>query len=132
MAAHLDTLPPLPNVGGQGSERSAPANILALTLDYGPDTVATAQETLRAVAHRCSGGRPHLLIDLRMATDQSEGARLCYRHTLVHLVDRIAIVVGPNVSRFLGEFLVLALRKHHDVRLFLNEDHARLWLSQAE
>ena len=132
MAAHLDTLPPLPNVGEQTSKRNAPPNILALTLDYGQDTAATAQETLRALAARCSGGPRRLLIDLRMVTDQSEGARLCYRHTLVHLVDRIAVVVGPNVSRFLGEFLILALRNHHDVRLFLNEDHARLWLSKPE
>jgi hypothetical protein len=73
-----------------------------------------------------------LLIDLRMVTDQSEGARLCYRHTLVHLVGPVAVVVGPNVSRFLGEFLVRTLRNHHNVRLFLNEDHALAWLSHAE
>jgi hypothetical protein len=132
MAVHLDILPPLPNAGAQGSEGSASSNILALTLDYGPDTAATAQDALRAIGAHCSSGRPHLLIDLRMATDQSEGARVCYRHTLVHLVDRVAIVVGPNVSRFLGEFLALALRNHHDVRLFVNEDYARSWLSKAE
>jgi hypothetical protein len=132
MAAFLDSLPPLPNLGREDSKKSAPANILSLTLAYGSDTATTAQETLRAVASRCAGRSRRLLIDLRMVTDQSEGARLCYRHTLVHLVGPVAVVVGPNVSRFLGEFLVRSLRNHHDVRLFLNEDHARSWLSGVE
>src|SRR6185295_1610431 len=132
MSAYLKSLPPMPNVGTQGSKAIALPNILSLTLAYGPDTAATAQETLRALASRCDGGGRPLLIDLRMVTDQSEGARLCYRHTLPHLVGPVAVVVGPNVSRFLGEFLVLALRSRHEVRLFMNEDHARGWLTTAE
>jgi hypothetical protein len=132
MAAYLKSLPPVPSSVPQGSKTTVPPNILSLTFAYGPDTAATAQETLRAVASRCAGGSRRLLIDLRMVTDQSEGARLCYRHTLVHLVGPVAVVVGPNVSRFLGEFLVRTLRSHHEVRLFLNEDNARSWLSQAE
>jgi len=131
MSADLKSLPPMPSVGTQGPRAIDLPNILSLTLAYGPDTAATAQETLGALASRCEGGGRRLLIDLRMATDQSEGARLCYRHTLPHLVGPVAVVVGPNVSRFLGEFLVLALRNHHEVRLFVNEDHARAWLSRA-
>lgn len=131
MAAFLNSLPPPPNAGARSSGKGAPPDILSLTLAYGPDTATTAQEDLRAVAARCPGGRRRrLLIDLRMVTDQSEGARLCYRYALVHLVGPVAVVVGPNVSRFLGEFLVRTLRLHHEVRLFLNEDHARSWLSE--
>jgi hypothetical protein len=126
MAAFLDSVPPPANTGGETS-KAAP-RILSLTLAHGPDTAETAQEDLLALARRCSGVSRPLLIDLRMATDQSEGARLCYRHTLVHLVGPVAIVVGTNVSRFLGEFLVRALRVHHETRLFVNEERAREWL----
>jgi len=132
MAAQLDSVPPPPSAGVQGSKPGSLPNILAVTLAYGPDTATTAQETLRAIASRCLAGRRRLLIDLRMVTDQSEGARLCYRHTLAHLVGPIAILVGPNVSRFLGEFLVRTLRGRHDIRTFLNEDNARKWLAEAE
>jgi hypothetical protein len=131
-AAFLKSLPPIPLDDAAGSKRGAPSSILEMTLPYGPDNATTAQETLRAVAHHCRGGGRRLLIDLRMATDQTEGARLCYRHTLVHMAGPIAVVVGPNVSRFLGEFLVRELRKHHNVKLFLNEERARLWLNGAE
>lgn len=130
MAAYLESLPPPPDIAEPRSKRGAPFGILSLTLPYGVDTAATAQETLRAVARHCPDGQRRLLIDLRMVTDQSEGARLCYRHTLVHLVGPVAVVVGPNVSRFLGEFLVKELRRKHDVRLFLNDDHARAWLER--
>jgi len=131
MSADLKSLPPLPSVDAEGSKGEALPNILWLTLAYGPDTAATAQETLRALSARCTG-RGRLMIDLRMVTDQSEGARLCYRHTLAHLVGPVAVIVGPNVSRFLGEFLARELRGRHEVRLFLNEDHARAWLSSRE
>jgi len=124
MAAFLESVPPPANV----AEEKADTKILSLTLDHGPDTAETAQETLRAVARRCTGSPRPLLIDLRMVTDQTEGARLCYRHTLVHFVGPVAVVVGTNVSRFLGEFLVRVLRIHHEARLFVNEDNARLWL----
>jgi hypothetical protein len=103
-----------------------------MTLGYGPDNATTAQATLRALAPHCRSGNRRLLIDLRMVTDQTDGARLCYRHTLAHMAGAVAVVVGPNVSRFLGEFLVRELRKHHNVKLFLNEERARLWLEGAE
>ena len=129
MAAFLESVPPPPNVAAVGaSEGVAAPRIVSLTLAHGPDTAETAQQNLRALAHRCGGKSRPLLIDLRMATDQSEGARLCYRHTFAHLIGPVAIVVGANVSRFLGEFLARALRPRHATRLFVNEDHARTWL----
>jgi len=129
MAAFLESIPPPANVAGKGSrEEPALPRILALTLAHGPDTAETAQENLRALARRCTGGSRPLLVDLRMVTDQSEGARLCYRHTFAHFVGPVAIVVGANVSRFLGEFLVRTLRPRHATRLFVNEEHARIWL----
>jgi hypothetical protein len=129
MAAFLESVPPPPSVASDASTEGPPApRILSLTLAYGADTAETAQETLRALARRCHGGSRPLLIDLRMATDQTEGARLCYRHTLVHCVGPVAVVVGANVSRFLGEFLVRTLKPRHATRLFVNEERARAWL----
>jgi len=126
MAAFLESVP---SPADAAVERlKIGTRILSLTLAHGPDTAESAQETLRALAHRCTGGSRPLLIDLRMVTDQTEGARLCYRHTLVHFVGPVAVVVGTNMSRFLGEFLVRTLRVHHEAKLFVNEDHARTWL----
>jgi hypothetical protein len=130
--AFFKSLPPLPNVEAEGPKTVASSGILEVTLAYGVDNATTAQETLTALAPHCHGKNRRLLIDLRMVTDQSDGARLCYRHTLVHMAGPIAVVVGPNVSRFLGEFLVRELRKHHNVKLFLNEERARVWLGGAE
>jgi len=131
MAGFLKSLFPSPNVAATDSreEPAAPA-ILSLTLDFSPDTAETAQRNLRALAHRCHHDTRPLLIDLRMATDQTEGARLCYRHALAHLAGPVAILVGANVSRFLGEFLAHTLRSRHATRLFVNEDNARAWLAE--
>jgi hypothetical protein len=63
-----------------------------------------------------------------MVTDQTPAARLCYRHTLIHFVGPVAVIVGSNVSRFLGEFLVRELRSAHATRIFVNEERARAWL----
>jgi hypothetical protein len=131
-AAFFKSLPPLPSVEAEGSKRVAPSSILEVTLAHGVDNAARAQETLTALAPHCHGKNRRLLIDLRMVTDQTDGARLCYRHTLVHMAGPIAVVVAPNVSRFLGEFLVRELRRHHNVKLFLNEERARVWLAGAE
>jgi hypothetical protein len=128
MAAFLESVPAPPAVAAVGERAPAVPSILSLTLAHGPDTAETAQQNLRALARRCTRGSRPLIIDLRMATDQSEGARLCYRHTLAHLAGPVALVVGANVSRFLGEFLARALRPRHATRLFVNEDRAREWL----
>jgi hypothetical protein len=125
MAASLETLPS-PNVATDPKRPGA--KVLLLTLDYGPDTAETAQANLREIGHYAAGGGWRLLIDLRMATDQTESARICYRHMLPHFVGPVAIVVGSNVSRFLGEFMVRTLKRHHEVRLFVNEDNARRWI----
>jgi hypothetical protein len=128
MAAFLESVPP-PSVATAGSKnRSEGPRILSLTLAHGPDTVETAQENLRALARRCTEGCRPLLVDLRMATDQTEGARVCYRHALAHLAGPVAIVVGPTISRYLGEFLARTLRPRHETRLFVNEERARVWL----
>jgi hypothetical protein len=128
MAAFLESIPPPNATTERSTDRPAAPRILSLTLAFGPDTAQSAQENLRALAHHCTGGRRPLLMDLRMATDQSEGARLCYRHELAHFVGPVAIVVGTNVSRFLGEFLAGVLRPRHLTRLFVNEERARVWL----
>ena len=128
MTAFLESVPP-PSVATAGSkDHSEEPSIVSLTLAHGPDTVETAQEDLRALARLCRQGCRPLLIDLRMATDQTEGARVCYRHALAHLAGPVAIVVGPTISRYLGEFLVRVLRLCHLTRLFVNEDRARVWL----
>jgi hypothetical protein len=126
-AAFLQSVPPPENAKATSSTVPV-ASVLSLTLAHGPDTAETARENLRALARRCAGGGRPLVIDLRMVTDQTEGARLCYRHILAHLVGPVALVVGTNVSRFLGEFLARALRPRHATRLFVNEDRAREWL----
>ena len=125
--AFLESIPP-PNDATERSTDHAAPRILSLTLAHGADTAPSAQENLRALARHCTGGKRPLLMDLRMATDQTEGARLCYRHTLAHFVGPVAILVGANVSRFLGEFLAGALRPRHLTRLFVNEERARVWL----
>ena len=131
MAGLRESLPPSPNVAAEYSKDDPAApRILSLTLAYGSDTAETAQENLRALAHLCPHGTRPLLIDLRMVTDQTEGARLCYRYALAHIAGPVAILVGANVSRFLGEFLARTLRSRHATRLFVNEDHARVWLAE--
>jgi hypothetical protein len=130
MMALLESLPPPPGIDTSGSApgREAP-RILSLTLHRGADTSETAREYLRGLGARCAGRRRPLLIDIRLATDQTEGARTCYRACLPHFSGAVAVVVGTNVSRYLGEFLVAALRSRVNARVFLNEDNAQTWLS---
>src|SRR5260221_7857479 len=106
MMALLESLPPPPNLDIPSSEAQ---RILSLTLHRGADTDETAREYVRVLGARCAGRRRPLLIDLRLTTDQTEAARRCYRACLRHVSGAVAVVVGTNVSRYLGEFLVAAL-----------------------
>lgn len=93
-------------------------------------TLADAQENVRACAQIGGGKRRPLLVDIRQIKSQSREARDYYAgEESAANYSAVAILVGSPISRMIGNFLTGFNRSAYSpVMLFTSEAEAIAWL----
>lgn len=93
------------------------------------ETLADAQETVRALA-LVSGGHPRpIFCDIRTMKSQDRDARQYYGSPEVAAAaPAVALLVGSRVSRLIANFFISVTKSSVPTKLFTDQEEALAWL----
>ena len=93
------------------------------------ETLADAQENIRACAVLGRGQRRPILVDMRWTKSQEREARMYYSGPeTAQVISAIALLTGSRVSALIANFFITVTKNTIPTKLFTDETEALLWL----
>ena len=93
------------------------------------ETLADAQENIRACAVLGRGQRRPVLVDMRRTKAQEREARMYYSGSeTAQVVSAIALLSGSRVSTLIANFFITVTKNTVPTKIFTDEAEAVAWL----
>ncbi len=103
-------------------------------LEHNPGAVLdedAAIENTEAILAAAAGGRHPLIVDIRDVKSIDARARRYHAEVTGRHVTRVALLVGPPLSRVIGNFFLGLNQSQHPLELFSDEATAVAWLKES-
>lgn len=113
-----------------GMHRLGADGIIRITIHpHTEETLADAQESVRAGAVLGRGQRRPLLVDIRAMKAQEREARIYYSGPeAAQVASAMALLSGSRVSALIANFFITVTKNSIPTKLFTDETEALMWL----